>query len=44
MLETSKKQAASRTYRLLFEPEDRGRTFLRNVGELLPDPTAMHPR
>jgi hypothetical protein len=28
----------------LFDPEDEGRMYLRNVGELLPDYTASHPR
>jgi hypothetical protein len=28
----------------LFGPKDEGRLILRNVGELLPDYTALHPR
>jgi hypothetical protein len=29
---------------ILFDPEDGGITYLRNVGELLPNYAALHPR
>jgi hypothetical protein len=29
---------------LLFDSEDRGRKFLRNICQTLPDYTALHPR
>jgi hypothetical protein len=29
--------------RLVFDPEDRGDIFLRNVGRLLPNYTSLHP-
>jgi hypothetical protein len=29
---------------LFFNPEDAGRTFLRNIGKTVPDYTALHPK
>jgi hypothetical protein len=40
----SKEAAACFLLCLLSEPEDGGGTFVRNVSELLPDYTGLHPR
>jgi hypothetical protein len=38
-----KRRSASCLRGIIFDPEDGGTTFLRNVGELLPDNTPLHP-
>jgi hypothetical protein len=40
----SEKARAVCLHGLLFDPEDGGNTFVRNVGKLLPDYITSHPR